>query len=92
MSDTKTASRPLPLFTTRPRYDIPIAGDVLVPRRTFAAEIGIADRTAQRMDLPTTYVGNVAYVAKNAALRAMAERVRHRHEPPMTRRRARQRA
>jgi hypothetical protein len=50
-------------------------GDTLMPRRQFAEDIGVTDRTARRMDLPTTYIGNVAHVLKNESLRVVADRV-----------------
>jgi hypothetical protein len=67
----------------RPRIEL--AHDTLVPRREFAETIGVTDRTARRMNLPTTYIGNVAYVARNASLKIVAEQVRRRNEPPRRR-------
>jgi hypothetical protein len=72
----------------RPHIPLP-NGDFLEPRRQWAAAIGISDRTAGRMNLPTTYVGNVAYVPHNASLKVLADRVKHRNEPPPRGRRAR---
>jgi hypothetical protein len=46
-----------------------------MPRREFAEEIlGVTDKTAMRMNLPTTYIGNVAHVLKNESLRMVAAR------------------
>jgi hypothetical protein len=71
---TSTAAR-------RPHIELP-NGDVLEPRREFARDrLGVSDKTAQRMNLPTTYVGNVAYVARNASLKIVAEGVRQRKNP-----------
>jgi hypothetical protein len=68
MSDPSPAS---------PRRHIELADDVLMPRREFAEDIlGVTDKTASRINLPTTYVGNVAYVLKNASLQVVASRVR----------------
>ncbi len=63
------------------RPTIQIDGDVLVLRSDFAAEIHVHDRTAKRMNLPTTYIGGRAYVARNQSLRLIASRVRRREEP-----------
>lgn len=71
------------------RRHIDIGDDVLMPRAEFAQEIlGVSDKTAARMNLPTTYIGNVAHVLKNASLKIVADRVRRRNQPP-TRRRSR---
>lgn len=59
------------------RRHIELADDVLMPRREFAKDtLGVTDKTAARMNLPTTYIGNVAHVLKNASLRVIASRVR----------------
>ena len=52
-------------------------GDVLVPRASFAEdEIGTSDRTARRLNLPTTFVNGIAYVARNASLKIIAAGVK----------------
>ena len=72
----------------RPQIELP-NGDVLEPRREFARDrLGVSDKTAQRMNLPTTYVGNVAYVARNASLKIVADGVQRRNQQPPKRRRA----
>ena len=82
MSDTPFAE------TERRRPHIKLADDILMPRREFARDIlGVSDKTAQRMNLPTTYIGNVAHVLRGASLRIVAERVRRRNQPPQRRRR-----
>jgi hypothetical protein len=82
-TDTTTARRP------KARRHIEIDGETLIPRTEFAEYLGISEKTAQRMNLPTTYIGNVAYVAKNASLRVVAERVQRRNQPAEGRRRSR---
>jgi hypothetical protein len=72
----------------RRRIDLP-NGDFLEPRTEFAATLGVVDRTCARLNLPTTYIGTVAYVAHNASLNVIAERVRRRNQPPQRRRGAR---
>jgi hypothetical protein len=63
--------------------DLP-TNDTLMPRREFAKDVlGITDKTARGMNLPTTYIGGVAHVLKNASLRVVAERV---HRPNQRRR------
>jgi len=73
----------------RPRQHIELASDTLQPRREFADELGISDKTAARMNLPTTYIGNVAYIARNASLEIIAGKVRRRNGPPKRRRSSR---
>jgi hypothetical protein len=69
----------------RPDIELP-DGEILTPRVKFAESVGLADRTAQRLNLPTTYVGNVAYVARNASLKQIGARVKRRNEPARRRR------
>ena len=59
---------------------IKLTDDDLVSRRDFADELGVSERTASRMDLPTTYIGNVAYILRGASLQIIAESVRRRHQ------------
>jgi hypothetical protein len=64
-------------------------GDVLLPRDDLARDvIGCSPRTAQRMNLPTTYIGNVAYVPRDASLQIIADRVKRLNEPSRKRRSA----
>ena len=76
---------------SRPRRriaEIQIPGDVLVPRADFARDVvGVCERTIVRLNVPTTYIGGVAYVAKNAGLKIVASTVRRRNEPVRKRRR-----
>lgn len=73
----------------RPRIQL-ATGDFLEPRRQWAGGVGISDKTAGRMNLPTAYIGNVAYVLHNASTEILAERVRRRNQPePPKRRQAR---
>ena len=68
------------------RPTIKLADDELVPRREFANEIGVTERTTQKMNLPTTYIGGMAYVARKASLQIVAGGVRRRNQPPKRRR------
>ena len=73
----------------RPRIPLPNR-DFLEPRRPWAGGVGISDKTAAGMNLPTAYVGNVAYVPHNRSIEILAERVRQRNQPePPIQRRAR---
>lgn len=55
---------------------IEVPGDVLVRRSEFAeATLRVCNRTAARMNLPTVYIGGIAYVARNASLKMLADRV-----------------
>jgi hypothetical protein len=65
----------------RERPVIKLADDDLVPRRDFASEIGVSDKTAQRLNLPTTYVGNVAYVLRQASLQIIRDKVERPNQP-----------
>jgi hypothetical protein len=58
-------------------------GDYLQPRVEFAAEIGVSDRTCARMNLPTTYVGAVAYIAHDASMAIIANGIRRPRQPEL---------
>jgi hypothetical protein len=70
----------------RRRIDLP-DGDYLEPRTEFADSIGVHDRTAARMNLPTTYVGAIAYVQHDASLRLLAAGIRQDRPPALKQRR-----
>jgi hypothetical protein len=70
--------------TRRPAIKLP-DGDILDPRREFARGLGVSDKTAQRMNLPTTYIGGMAYVARNASLKLISDRLRTRKQRPRPR-------
>jgi hypothetical protein len=62
-------------------------GEVMELRRQFAEEeLSVCDRTATRMNLPTIYIGGHAYIARNASLRIIADRVQRRNQPAKRRR------
>ena len=62
-------------------------GKVLEQRSHFAHEtLGVSDKTVQRMNFPTTYLGNVAYVDRNESLEIVAARTQRRNQPPTKRR------
>jgi hypothetical protein len=85
VSRLKQRGRP-PGRQPRDRIDLP-DGDYLEPRFKFAEEtLGVCAKTAARMNLPTTYVSNVAMIKHNASLKIIAEGVRRRNEPPPKRR------
>jgi hypothetical protein len=84
MSDFSTITSGLRRSKKRPH--IKLADDVLLPRKKFAEEeLGVSEKTVTRMNLPTTYIGNLAYVARNASLQVVAEQVRRRNQPPKRR-------
>jgi hypothetical protein len=74
----------------RPRRCLPeikIPGDKLVPRFDFAHDtIGVCERTAMRMNLPTVYVGGIAYVKQEASLKILADKATRRNQPRKRRR------
>jgi hypothetical protein len=82
LSELETALSDIPTTTARRvRPHIQLKNDILVPRRDFADELGVTDRTCRRLNLPTTYVGNVAHVLRNASLDVIAQTVRRRNQP-----------
>ena len=72
----------------RRRIPLP-SGDYLQPRDDLADEIGVDPRTAQRMKLPTVYIGAVAYCPHNESLNIIAARIRRPNQPPQRGRKAR---
>jgi hypothetical protein len=72
---------------TRPSIPLP-DGEILTPRAQFAAQVlDVSDKTAARMNLPTVYIGGVAYVKRDASLKTVAGRVKLRNEPSRRRHR-----
>jgi hypothetical protein len=69
----------------RPRRTLPeieIPGDKLIPRKRFAHDkVGVCERTVVRMNLPTTYIGGIAFVPENASLKIVADSVTRRNQP-----------
>jgi hypothetical protein len=65
------------------RPDIPLPdGEVLKPRKRFGREnLDVCDKTVQRYNLPTTYIGGVAYVKQNASLQILADKATRRNQP-----------
>jgi hypothetical protein len=56
----------------KPKVNLPaieIDGETWIPRKDFAATVGICDVSAKRLNLRTTYVGGVAYVCFQDGLR-----------------------
>jgi hypothetical protein len=76
-------SDPLPATPARARPHITLPdGDILMPRAEFANDVlGVSDRTAQRMNFPTTYIAGIAHVPRNASLKVIADRVTSRNQP-----------
>jgi hypothetical protein len=57
-------------------------GRVLTPRAKFARDyLNVHDKTASRMNLPTTYIGGVAYVDRDPSLEMIGDGVRSRKQP-----------
>jgi hypothetical protein len=70
------------------RRHITFGDDELIPRAELAEEIGVSERTLQKLKLPVTSISNVSYVPRNAGLAAyVAAHTRHPPEPPKPRRR-----
>jgi hypothetical protein len=65
-----------------PLPEISIPGDVLMRRELFARTVlGVHEKTAARMNLPTVYVSGIAYIARGAAIKSIADQVRCRRQP-----------
>ena len=62
----------------RQHRHVPLEGDILVPRREFAHDLSVSERTTARWRLPTTYLGNTAYIARNAGMKIVTETLRRR--------------
>jgi hypothetical protein len=84
MSDIATINPTTPA-ASRPRQRVPEiklpGGDTLVPRADFVSKLGVCERTAKRWDLPTTYIGGVAFVQRDASLQIIASTVHRRNQP-----------
>jgi hypothetical protein len=62
-------------------------GDALIPRKKFAEEtVGISDRTARRLNLPTVLISGVAYVRRDASLKILADSAKRRNQEQRRRR------
>jgi hypothetical protein len=84
VSDVSSAS----LRTTRhdrPAITLP-DGRVLTPRVQVAEELRLNERTLKRGNHATVYIGNVAYLDRDATLNDIAHGLRRRNEPPRRRR------
>jgi hypothetical protein len=84
MSDISIAKR-------QPRQGrrIKLGDDEAQLRHEFAEEdLGVCDRTAARMNLPTVYIGGLAYILRYASLKQIAATARRRHEPQSRRARS----
>jgi hypothetical protein len=87
MSVTLTAPQPRSRLTRDTRPDIQLPnGKKLQPRFRFAEELGLSERTVKRMNLATTYIGNVAYVETEASLLVIADTLKRRNQPQRRRR------
>jgi hypothetical protein len=56
-------------------------GKTLIPRAEFAGLLGESERASRRRNLPTTYIGGVAYVDRDASLEIVAEGVKRLNQP-----------
>jgi hypothetical protein len=93
VTDISTVALPPPRPRMRRREDRPSItlpnGKVLEPRVKFAGDVGLSEKTVRRMNLPTTYIGCVAYIDRDEALKQIGACVKRRNEPPARRRRPR---
>jgi hypothetical protein len=78
--DTDTVTKEVRHRTPHPEIQIP--GDTLMRRELFARTVlGTHERTVARMNLPTTYICGIAYVALNASIKDIADKVQRRNKP-----------
>jgi hypothetical protein len=64
------------------RIDLPNGKKWLERRSSWAHEkFGVDDKTARRWDLPTLYVGNVAYIEEPTSSEIVAARVKRKNQP-----------
>jgi hypothetical protein len=78
-------TRPRPTRDTRP--DIKLSNSKTIkPRIRVATDVGLCEKTVQRMNAATTYVGNVAYVDPDEILKIIASSVKRRNQPAKRRR------
>jgi hypothetical protein len=68
------------------RLPLNLNGEVWMPRKQWAEERGISDKTASRLNLETMLHGGVVYVCVSRADADLAARARRRNEPPQRRR------
>jgi hypothetical protein len=51
-------------------------------RELFARTVlGVSERTAARMDLPTTLISGIAYVTRDASIKIVADKVKRKNQP-----------
>ena len=86
--DTNKVAAPRRARQTRDtRPDIILPGEILRPRARFAREnVYTCEKSVARMNLPTSYIGGIAHIAVNAAMKIYAERIKRRNEPVKHRR------
>jgi len=74
----------------RPRRhlsEIKLPNDTAIPRIDFAHNrLGVSEKTAARLNLPTIYVAGIAYVLLNASLKIVADKATRRNQPAKRRR------
>jgi hypothetical protein len=76
-------------YTHHRRHHIDIGHDTLIPRAEFAEKkLGVTDRTARKLKLPTTYIGKVAYVPERASTEIALSNSHRRNQPEKRRRRS----
>jgi len=72
-------------ITPRPRRHLPeieLPNDTAVPRFNFARNrLGVCERTATRLNLPTIYIGGIAYILQKASLKIIADKAKRRNQP-----------
>jgi hypothetical protein len=87
MSDTTLTPQSRATYRRELRPDITLPnGKVLRPRVRVATDLNVSERTIARMNVPTTYVGNISYIDVEATLKIIGDTLVRRNQPPKRRR------
>lgn len=84
MSNTNTLTTPRPprlTRETRPDITLP-SGKTIKPRVRVARENGLCEKSVQRMNPETVFVGGVAYVDPNEILKMISGKLKRRRQLP----------
>jgi hypothetical protein len=56
-------------------------GKTMEQRCSFAQRLGVCEKTVQRWNAPTLYVGNLAYIEVEKTMEIVAARIQQRNQP-----------
>src|SRR5271165_1019942 len=83
MSDDSLITPRLRRFTreTRPDITLPNGKKLTLSARFAEKNVGVSDRSIRRLNPPTVYVGNCAYIDPEVVLQLIADGLQRRHQP-----------